>query len=415
LLTSLSLLGLILTQSYIIMRAFNTVQKQFDHRVDQALDDVIGEFEIYVDTAYYFSDPGKDTTIGTHPENILDIIDTTLLSVLMHKYMDYHRLDDDYVYAIVKTQNDSVLYSSGSFVFGSGRNSVHKACLSCLWKKEYYYLAVLFPQQTNFVFFELILWLILSGLFLLIVIFSYAYTVNTLFRQKKLSEMKNDFINNMTHEFKTPISTISLAAEVLLATDANTSTERIKKYSGIISDENQRMKSQVERVLNMAVNDVAEISLNREKTDIHKLIRNSIHNLCLDHCEKDVNISYELRAKNHVIVVDPMHIRNVIINIVENAIKYSGELPKISISTAKADDKIIISVEDNGIGISNDSMKHIFDRFYRVHTGDIHNVKGFGLGLYYVKSIVNLHGGYIKVKSEINKGSRFDVYLPLVK
>ncbi|MBN2347551.1 MAG: HAMP domain-containing histidine kinase [Bacteroidales bacterium] len=409
-LTSISLLGLIITQTFIISKAFSTARKQFDHRADQTLSDIVDELKDKVGCIVATENSGQSQNIH---QTIFNAVDTVFLAELFKKYVSYHRLDNQYYYAIIKTKGDSVIHASKNFNYSGSRPNPHKACLSCLWKEEYFHLALYFPNQRAFLFLELSLWLILSGIFLIIIILSYAYTISVLNRQKKLSEIKNDFINNMTHEFKTPISTISLATEVLLGEENSGPSERIKKYAGIIYEENQRMKSQVERVLHMAVQERGKLRLNKEPTDLHELIRNTVYNLCLEHCEKEVSVKYNLKAEHYTANIDPVHIRNVVDNIIENASKYSGEKPEILISSVNSGDGILISFEDNGIGISHASLKYIFDRFYRVPTGDIHNVKGFGLGLYYVKSIVEAHGGYVNAKSELNKGSRFNVYLPI--
>jgi len=262
------------------------------------------------------------------------------------------------------------------------------------------------------VFLELSLWLFLSVLFILIVIFIFAWIIRTIVLQKKLSEIKNDFVNNMTHEFKTPISTISLATEVLMNADPATSMERMKKYSNIIYDENQRMRVQVERVLQMAQLDKGEYQLNKAKLDVHAVLRATVDSLCLDHSEKKVKVDFILEATKSEIIADKLHVGNIFSNLVDNAVKYSIQDPHIQCKTSNSDTGIIIEFIDNGIGMSFEAQKHIFDRFYRVPTGNIHNVKGFGLGLYYVKTMVEAHGGSVSVKSEINRGSRFSVYFP---
>jgi len=258
------------------------------------------------------------------------------------------------------------------------------------------------------------MWLGTSGIFIIIVILSIATTILAILKQKKISEIKNDFINNMTHEFKTPISTISLAAEVLTNTDPASSADRIQKYSRIIYDENLRMRNQVERVLQVALLDKGEFKLKKTEFDLHRLLKYAVQNLCIEKCEEHTTVNYNLNAEDHVVSADNMHITNIIVNLVENAIKYSNGDSIIDIGTVNTDQDIMLSVEDNGIGMSQEKLKFIFDKFYRVPTGNLHDVKGFGLGLYYVKNIVEAHGGQIKVSSELNKGSRFEVYLPLV-
>jgi two-component system, OmpR family, phosphate regulon sensor histidine kinase PhoR len=410
-LTSVALIGLISAQVVLFSKSYIIARQQFDHRVDQALTDIISELKDYSDNSVITFRKSNNYPSLIKYNSILDVIDTTLLDTLVKKYVDYHRLEKNYFYAIVKTSGDSVIYHSHGFKAIRLKNA-HKACLSALWKKEYYHLAIYFPGERHFIIFDLSLWLLVSFVFLSAVIFGFVYTILTILRQKKLSEMKNDFINNMTHEFKTPISTIELATDVLLS--APSSSGRIQKYSRIIHDENLRMRSLVEQVLKIAMQENGELYLNKEKIDIHRLISETVNNLCLERNEKNIKVDYRMKAGRNIISADIMHIRNVITNIVENGIKYNIRDPFIIITTKNKDGGILISFEDNGIGISHDEQKRIFDQFYRVPTGDVHDVKGFGLGLFYVKTIVETHHGFIKVRSEINKGSRFDVFLPTV-
>ncbi|NJK87198.1 MAG: HAMP domain-containing histidine kinase [Bacteroidales bacterium] len=226
--------------------------------------------------------------------------------------------------------------------------------------------------------------------------------------------MKSDFINNMTHEFKTPISTISLASEILLNSGDEPSIDRIKKYSKIIYDENQRMRGQVERVLSMAAYDREEgYKLKKTRTDVHELIQNTIDNFLVSAEENRLEVEYQLNAAQHILNIDEMHITNVISNVADNAAKYSKSNPKLIITSGNLNGGIVLSFKDYGIGISSEDQKHIFEKFFRVSTGNLHDIKGFGLGLHYVKTMVEAHGGSINVESEVNKGSCFNVYLPI--
>ena len=399
---SIALVGLTITQSAWVWNAVKLVKEQHDHRVDMALEEVIAGMR---DAAT----PVKEGSEGS----IFDAVDTTLLASLLLQYIDYHKLDPEFEYAVVKNSNDSVLHASTPVIPKSMMKNCHKKCLHCLWSEEYTHLEVYFPSQGREVLLGTSVWLIFTAIFILVTIFTFMYIINTIIKQKKLSEIKNDFINNMTHEFKTPISTISLASEVLLHTNGDASAERIKKYSKIIYDENIRMRGQVDRVLQVARLDRDEFSLTKSEFDLHQLVRETVKNLCFEKCEEQTTTHYQLSADNHILNADQMHIKNVVTNLVDNAIKYSRNGTTLNIQTRNKQDGIVLSIEDSGIGMSKETIKHIFDKFYRIPTGNIHNVKGFGLGLYYVKNMVDAHGGHIDVKSEINKGSRFDVYLPL--
>jgi two-component system phosphate regulon sensor histidine kinase PhoR len=409
---AISLVGLVVTQSFWFREEIVLEQKQYDHRVDNALMDVLNELRNKPGNKRPLS--SQDTTYMSfiNRKNILDAIDTTLLRSLMKKYVEYHMLDRNYYYEIVRTSNDSVIFRSSATVALKGNVKPYKACLPSIWGKENHHLALYFPGRKKAFLPETGLWLGLAFIFLIILVSGFAYIIFYYLRQKKLSEMKNDFINNITHEFKTPISTISLATEVLMKNDPKLPSDRIRKYAKIIYDENERMRTQVERVLQMAQQDHQEIRLYPEEIDIHDMLNTIVHNMCHEKGDAGIRINYRLKATRHIIKADKVFVSGIITNITDNAIKYAIRDPEITIETADHLGGIMISIMDNGPGISRDAQKYVFEKFYRVPTGNVHNVKGFGLGLYYARVMTEAHGGRISVNSEVNKGSRFDVYLP---
>jgi len=275
-----------------------------------------------------------------------------------------------------------------------------------------HYLSLHFPTKNKYLLSSMLLLLISSTLLMSVLIFSFYYTVSTIFKQKKISEIKNDFISNMTHEFKTPISTISLACEVLNDKTVEKTPQRVDNYVKMISDENKRLSLLVENILQTAILDKGKFNLKIQPIDLHLLIEQTIINIRLQVENKNGKIQTELNAENPFINGDKVHLTNVMFNLIDNALKYSKEHPVIKICTKKDADGLFISVEDNGIGISTENQKRIFDTMYRVPTGNVHNVKGFGLGLSYVKAVIEKHGGSIKVTSELDKGSTFTMYLP---
>lgn len=274
------------------------------------------------------------------------------------------------------------------------------------------YLSVYFPGQKTYLLSSMWMMLLVSLTFILALIFSFYYTISTIFRQKKLSEIKNDFISNMTHEFKTPISTISLACELLNDKSVDKSPDRVNKYVKMIGDENKRLSLLVENILQTAILDKGQLKLKPQDIDIHNLVEQTITNIKLQVENKDGEITTDLKAANPVINADRVHVTNIVFNLIDNALKYSNNHPEIKVSTRSDAEGIFISVKDNGIGISKENQKRVFDTMYRVPTGNIHNVKGFGLGLSYVKAVVEKHGGSIQVESELGEGSTFTVYLP---
>lgn len=274
------------------------------------------------------------------------------------------------------------------------------------------YLAIYFPNRTSLVIGSVWKTLALSVVFTGIILFCFWYTIMVIFRQKKLSEMKTDFINNMTHEFKTPIATISLAADSIGSPMVVNNPDKIKRFTDIIRQENRRMNSQVERVLQMALIDKKDFQLKLDEVNLHDVIRQVADNFSLQ-VEKRIGVLHVLPgAERPVIEGDATHIFSIILNLLDNANKYSPDAPDITIATRNVPMGVEVAVHDKGIGISKEARKHIFDKFYRVHTGNLHDVKGFGLGLSYVKAIMTAHKGLVDVKSEPGKGSSFILTFP---
>jgi two-component system, OmpR family, phosphate regulon sensor histidine kinase PhoR len=251
-----------------------------------------------------------------------------------------------------------------------------------------------------------------SILFTSIILFCFAYTIQVIFRQKKVSEMKNDFINNMTHEFKTPIATISLATDAITSPLILGHSEKLKRFASIIKLENKRMNNQVEKVLQMALVDKEEFNLKLTDVNLHEVIGRAVENISLQVEKKGGVVQTDLKASKQIVEADLTHVSNIINNLLDNANKYSPEKPEIFIHTRNGVNGVEVIIKDKGIGISKEAKKHIFDKFYRVHTGNLHDVKGFGLGLSYVKALMTAHKGRIEVKSELGKGSSFSLFFP---
>jgi two-component system phosphate regulon sensor histidine kinase PhoR len=259
--------------------------------------------------------------------------------------------------------------------------------------------------------------IVTSVAFTLIILAAFYLTVRTMLRQKKLAKIKNDFINNMTHEFKTPIATISLAVDAMRNEKVIEDRQKLSYFSGIIKEENQRMNRQVETILKASQLEKQEVELALKPVHVHDIIRDVVDNFNLQLENRKGRVELVLSAANDVIEADEVHFSNLINNLVDNALKYSKENvpPLVKVSTQSNGKKFSIKVEDNGIGMTRETLKKIFERFYRAHTGNIHNVKGFGLGLSYVKTMVEAHDGDIKAESTLGKGSIFNVDLPLKK
>lgn len=276
-------------------------------------------------------------------------------------------------------------------------------------------LTVIVPNIPHLLFTQMRWMLGGAILFTLIIIAAFYVTVRALIGQKKLSEIKNDFINNMTHEFKTPLATISLAVDALKNEKVLQSREKMEYFSGIIKEENKRMNKQVETILQAALLDRQELQLNLRPIHVHEVIHTALENFHLQLEEKNGKMDMQLNAEWDLINADEVHFTNVISNLVENAVKYSKENEDLhlKISTYNNAKSIIIKIEDNGIGMTKETLKRIFEKFYRAHTGNLHNVKGFGLGLTYVHTIVDAHHGKIKPESTLGKGTVFTIEMPL--
>ncbi len=257
--------------------------------------------------------------------------------------------------------------------------------------------------------------LIGAVVFMLIIIAAFFVTIRSLLNQKKLSEIKSDFINNMTHEFKTPLATISLAVDAIRNDKVQADPSKMKYFSSIIKEENIRMNKHVETILQAALMEKQELQLNEVPLHVHEIIQHALDNHQLQLQDKEGVVELYLNAANDLIDGDEVHFTNMISNLIDNAIKYSKDKPVIRITTHSTAKNIVIRVEDNGIGMNKESLKRIFEKFYRAHTGNLHNVKGFGLGMSYVKTVIDAHKGKIKVDSTLGKGSSFTLEVPLKK
>lgn len=355
-------------------------------------------------------------TLGNEgKKNVEERVSDGLLDTLLKQEFSSKGISIDYEFGVFSPDrnkivlektgkyHDELLFKGFSFPLFSGTTIATRD-----------FLLVYFPQQSRYNLQSLWVMMLVSLLLVLTIITAFSYSVFTIIRQRKLSELKNDFINNMTHEFKTPISTISLACQALSDKDIPRTNEMYNDYIQIIGDENHRLGEMAEKILQTAILEKGNLHLRPEAIDMHNLIADAIRKIAIQIEIRDGIISQSLLAEHPLIKADKVHLSNVIYNLLDNANKYSPRKPHILVSTADADNGIYIGVSDKGMGISKANQKRIFEKLYRVPTGDVHNVKGFGLGLSYVKFIVEKHGGSIQVESEAGKGSTFTLFLPYV-
>jgi two-component system phosphate regulon sensor histidine kinase PhoR len=351
--------------------------------------------------------------------NINEELPMLYLENLLKREFYQQTIQRDFYYGIYDCFTDSITLSNritykqdSIYVEESqGTSEVNPEKLNL--KKDGHYFTVYFPEMgTNGMKTpkDISPWIYLIIMLLVVSLF-FAFSVSIILRQNRLAEVKTDFINNMTHELKTPISTISLSAEMLLRSNP-LETEKAHKYAGIIYKENKRLEHQVERVLNVAKLDKDHVVLNKAEFNVNELLEEVKENFELHHLERGGSIHVNLHARNHLIQADNVHLTNVIYNLLDNAVKYCDGTPEIHLSTRDDKNGLWIEITDNGIGIKKENLSMIFDKFYRVPTGNLHNVKGFGLGLYYVKLIIEAHGGKVSVKSTLGKGTSFSLFLP---
>lgn len=351
-----------------------------------------------------------------------------LKKILMQEFQELN-LDLDYSFGVIDNVRKKMIILNGNFQADVGPNNMASSpglkLESLLQNSEYEIglfpgmtgspgtLKVIFPTKTRYLWGSVWPLLVLSLLLSLIILACFSYVIYIVFRQKQLSDIKTDFVNNMTHEFKTPIATISLASDSIVSPMVINTPDKIRRFAGIIRQENQRMLSQVEKVLQMALLDKHDFKLNLKELNLHEIIDQAVSNISLQVQQRDGIINKELTALNATILGDPLHMSNIIYNLLDNANKYSPDRPEILVKTRNNGTTIEVLVSDNGIGMSRDVQKMIFEKFYRVPTGNIHNVKGFGLGLSYVKAMTLEHNGRVEVESEPGKGSTFKLVFPV--
>ncbi|MCX6271491.1 MAG: ATP-binding protein [Bacteroidetes bacterium] len=352
--------------------------------------------------------------VDTRDEKVENRIDSSILVEELDKTFSDLGIKLPYEYAIVHTGNDSLsqLHSLNFNPLKIGEAYQTTLFPGDLFSKDNH-LVVYFPGKNMHIYKSLSILMAVSLLFTIILLFTVLATLVTIIRQKKISEIKNDFINNMTHEFKTPIATISLATDSINNSRVINDPDSIRNFTRVIREENDRMNSHVEQVLQMAMLDRQEIKLNTQEIDLHELISRTVESILLQVDNKGGSVQLELYAEKSMVKGDDIHLFNAIMNLLDNANKYTPQTPDIKVITQNEGDWFILKVTDNGIGMSRETQRRIFEKFYRVHTGNIHTVKGFGLGLSYVKAITEAHHGKISVTSEPGTGSTFEIRLPL--
>jgi two-component system phosphate regulon sensor histidine kinase PhoR len=344
-------------------------------------------------------------TIGLNEVHKID-------SLFTH-FMKFYHFHIDYSFEVIKPYSFNTTNKQGFATnFYPDAPGSYRSSLAELAGKNGFELKLIFPEKRQFIMAEVGVPFITSIILIVVVLVMFWRTVLSITREKKISEHTTDFLNNMTHEFKTPLTNIALAGKMIIKGSDSRQEDKIKHYSAIILEENEKLRLQVEQVLSMTAFERGEVPLQKVELDFHQLVIHAVRAMSLQIESRQGNLQLSLNAGRFVIIGDRTHLTNAMCNLVDNAIKYSGEKPELSIETTTVGKDLIISISDKGIGIKKEYGKKVFEKFFRVPTGDVHDVKGFGLGLAYVKKIIELHGGKIELQSEHGKGTIFTITLP---
>ena len=452
---TLALLGLIAIQLYWMQSAIHVQQDNFNRKISETIRDVARVIEkieiseqlmarqegnlfinrpdsvlmqryqseeeelnarftdIYFSKAQLINQFFEDLLNTGQYKNTLDRLDRQLLDSLLHSAIRSLNTPEVYHYAIYEPIKDTFLLTGPN---GFKKEMLANGIVTILFPSDRNpypdYLIIHFTGEKRFILQRISAMVLISLLLVAFVLLSYFIAINTIIKQQKLAVMKNDFINNMTHEFKTPISTIALACEALNDADIRAIPNLSDNYIQIIGEENKRLGIMAEKILQTAILDQGKLKIKPEMVDIHDVILDVVKKFSMQVEINDGEIRTVLRANDPKIMADKVHLANIVGNLLDNANKYSPKKPFIVVKTTSSNKGITFSVEDNGIGISKANQKKIFDKLFRVPTGNIHNFKGFGLGLSYVKAIVDAHNGSIEVESELDKGTKFSIFLP---
>lgn len=407
-------LSLLAVQTYWVLRTWDLQEREFNRKVNQALLDAanrlaqLNMFDLPQDRLV------EQVSSNYWVVNVNNEFKAHNLEFFLDKAFETQSLKEDYEYGIFDCSSDQMV--RGKLVkYSPGAKD--KVALEEPLPKHHdsdfiYYFGVQFTGKSANILSNMWIVIAFTALMLITVAF-FIYSMFVILRQKQLSELQRDFINNMTHEFKTPISTINISTDVFIQNEKIKDDPRLSRYAGIIKEQVLRLNTQVEKVLQLAKIERETIELNVEELDLADLIQSISPSIELKVADKNGALHLDLEANNTSIKADRLHLTNILHNLVDNAVKYSGEKPIIHIGLHNIKNKLVLSVQDNGIGIPKEHQKRVFDKFYRVPTGNIHNVKGFGLGLFYVKTMCKEHNWQLTLSSEEGKGTRMEIAMPL--
>jgi two-component system phosphate regulon sensor histidine kinase PhoR len=399
--------GILVLQVYWFRKTYNRVEADFHQTVSIALLNVAKQMAGQEGIILPSSGLIKRVSSNYYVVNFNSVIDASTLEYFLLEQFGNLNLNISFEYAIYDCSNDEMVYGNFFDVENPERNAPSDQKL-LKYDEFIYYFGVKFPHHESYIVSDMRVTVIFSIITLVAISF-FLYAMAVILRQKRMSELQRDFINNMTHEFKTPLSSIRLSNNVLREHESIRKDPRLSRYAAIIQQQSERLNEQVEKVLSIARMDDDQFVLHKEEVHLHQVIAELAQSKEAELQEKGVRLNLDLRATEPIVYADKLHLTNVFYNLLDNAIKYAGERPEITIRTENAQKHILFSITDNGIGISPEHQKHLFTKFFRVPTGNVHNVKGFGLGLFYVKRIVDQHKWKINVISEIGKGTKMEI------
>ena len=404
---AIAIIGILTMQVWWFSRNWDSAEKEFHQTVSIALLNVAKSMAEYNGNILPSSGLIKRVASNYYVVNFNDVINPNLLEYYLLEELGNLGLHTNFEYAIYDCGSDEMVYGNYCNVEDPEFTSATEQNLP-EYDEFIYYFGVKFPSQEAYLLADMQLSIIFSIITLLALVF-FVYSIIVILRQKRLSELQRDFINNMTHEFKTPISSIKVSSDVLLHSPVVGEDQRLHRYAEIIKQQNERLNEHVEKVLSVARIDDSEFSIKPERVNLHEIIEHVVSNKELQLEQSDVDLKLDLQSVHPEIMADKLHLTNVLYNLIDNAIKYSTAEPSITVNTTDVAGQVTLSIKDNGIGISDEHQKHLFKKFYRVPTGNVHNVKGFGLGLHYVKRIIDQHKWKINVVSALDKGTEMQI------
>jgi two-component system, OmpR family, phosphate regulon sensor histidine kinase PhoR len=409
---AISILSLLTVQTYWVLRTWDLQQREFNRKVNQSMLDAANELA----KVSIFNLPNKSFVRQQSSNywvvNVDNVFVAEDLEYALDKAFQGQNLKENYEYGIFDCSSDQMVAGKRIETDDPARVALAEPLPKHNDSEFIYYYGVRFPDKSANILTNMWIVIAFSGLMLITIAF-FIYSMFVILRQRQLSELQRDFINNMTHEFKTPISTINISTDVFLKDENIKNDPRLNRYAGIIKEQVLRLNTQVEKVLQLAKIERDHIELNLEQVDVADLIESFRPSIEIKVNDKKGTFNLDLQAKQCEVMADKLHLTNIVHNLVDNAVKYSKEVPEILISLHNDRNKLVFQIKDNGIGIPKEHHKRVFDKFHRVPTGNIHNVKGFGLGLFYVKSVCDEHRWKITLQSEENKGTVISILMPL--